>query len=427
MLKQVQNYGNSVMKKNIEQYLDSLPRYHRKPGLSRIQHFIKKNNCYPYSYTVIVGGTNGKGSVVTMLENILHQAGLTVGSMKSPHVYDPTERFSADCVNIAPSLLSEILEFVNRFYENCVINPTLADVLTASALLYFTKYIKPEVLLLEVGMGGDLDPVNAIKRDISVITCIGHDHSNVLGRYPDEIAERKGGIIKKNVPFVTGESNPGALEVFREICDREKAPLIKASPCKLLNIGYNGTTVSSGDFIFTTGIPGIQQASNASLALEVVRIMGGSFKISKESIIKGMNKAKLPWRMEIFREKPAIVFDGAHNRESWENLAESLKYFPHRNLHIIATIQRAKDPDDFPSSFPGQKVILYLPDAGSKKYHTPQYLKKSLDSFEGEVKICENLESALSDSLKNAGSQDIVLSTGTFRLAGYVRELVNMS
>jgi dihydrofolate synthase / folylpolyglutamate synthase len=412
------------MKKLIEHYLSSLPRYHENPGLSRIQYFIDKNKCHLDSYTVITGGTNGKGSVVTMLENILQNSGLTAGSMKSPHVYEPSERFSFNCNNIEISVLKEILDYVRKFFRDNIINPTLADVLTASALLYFTKYSKPEILLLEVGMGGDFDPVNAVRRDLSVITGIGHDHSNVLGRYPDEIARRKAGIVRKNTPLITGELNPGALDVFREICNRENSQLIIVPPGEILDIGLNGTVVSCGDYKFTTGIPGTRQASNSALVMEIIRLMGNSFRIPHYSITEGMSKSKLPWRMEFFHEKPTVIFDGAHNKESWQNLVDTMKFFPHRNLNIISIIQQAKNTDDFPRKFPGKFNTLHLPDMKDRRYHSPRHIKESLDDFEGEIRTHESLHKAVSDSLDQSDHQDIILCTGTFKLAGYVRETV---
>jgi dihydrofolate synthase / folylpolyglutamate synthase len=409
---------------NVELFLDSLPRYCNNPGLFRIGNFLKKNKIKLPGFSVIIGGTNGKGSVSIMLEKALEKANLKVGVMRSPHVYRLGERIVFDGNPIDEEILAEILDFIQDHFERENENPIFADVITAAAFLYFGKYVQPEVLLLEVGIGGDLDPVNAADRDISVITNVGHDHSNVLGKYPEGIARAKAGIVKPGVPLVTGEKNPAVLEIFKEICRRENASLIFAPDAKLKEIGLGGTVSIRGKREITVAMPGLCQAGNSSIALSVIDLMKRSFSISDEAVEMGFREARLPWRMEIVRERPGIIFDGSHNLEGWRNLAQTLKYFKSSIYQVVLFIQKMKNPADFSIAFRDENVILHLPQVKEKNFHHPDEIEKALDGFRGKIIKYSSLEKATESVMEKISIGGTAVFTGSFKIAGHVKRIV---
>jgi dihydrofolate synthase/folylpolyglutamate synthase len=415
-----------------EYYLNSLPKFHKDPGLCRINNFISKHslNNLDGKYSIIIGGTNGKGSVTALLENVLLKAGIPVGSMKSPHIYHPGERLSFNGQNINENELMDILEYVKRFYRKSRDNPTLADVLTSSALIYFSKYVKPKVILLEVGIGGDLDPVNACCRNISVITNIGHDHSKILGEYPDEITRKKAGIVSKNTPLITGEENFSALEIMQEICSAKDSPFIKASGAQLLSIDFEGTRFLYDGLSFTIGIPGFNQIINGGIVLECIKLLQKTFKISSKAIEQGMRDTRLPWRMEIATHSKHVIFDGAHNKESWENLRKTLSFFSYKNLHIVLSIQKTKKPEDFPIEFlgksPGSSVAVHIPEVFDKRFHRSEKIHSAISNFKGEIFIHSSLNEAYEKILKATEKDDLILFTGSFAKAFETREIIGM-
>jgi len=403
---------------DLKKILNSLPRFHNSPGLSRIRRFVRENHLLPQSFSLIIGGTNGKGSVSSMLENVLFQSGISVGILRSPHVYSPCERISFNCRPIPGDEFREIISFVLDFFKKKKIKATISDVTTGCALLYFTRYKSPHVMILEVGMGGRLDPANVISGNISVITNIGKDHTHILGKYPEGPARAKAGIIRKGIPLFISENKPGVLNFFRDICRENGSSIFKTGDSETIGISKEGTRFIYGGNEYISGLVGFEQAKNASLTLDILNYMNSKgFEIPEKSIRKGIKSTKLPWRMEIFPVAPLVFLDGSHNREGWLNLKRTVEFFSHRNLNIILFMRKTKIPGDFPRKFSGERIKLFLPNIGRKGYQDPERISQENRAFEGEKIICRNLKVALKSAVEYTDNKDILLVVGSFGLA----------
>lgn len=414
-----------MKKLNIEETLDLLPKFHSKPGLDRIRRFCRDNAVKLNSYTIIVGGTNGKGSVSAMLENLLLCQGISAGVLNSPHVYKANERLRIEGRLIDDETFSQILSFVTSYFKKRSIEATLADVTTACALLFFSKYYSPKVLILEVGMGGRLDPVNIAPRNISIITNIGRDHTAILGSYPYGIAKAKGGIIKEGAPLVTGEEKPAVLRIFKNICRKRNTLMINAESQVDL-IDSHGTHFTAEGEKYLTGLAGYSQGQNGAVCLKAVEIMRkDGFMITPEGVKQGFVKAQLPWRMERFSRKPLIYFDGSHNREGWRNLQKTLSFFNGGSLHIVLFLRTGKFIEDFPVKFHNKNTTLYLPHMRDSHYKDPYKSAKRLKNFAGEIVVCRNLEKALVKVCQACQDEGMMVVTGSLGKAGETLEILN--
>ncbi len=288
-----------------------------------------------------VAGTNGKGSVCSFLQCIFSKAGYKTGKYTSPNLISVCERISIDGKLISESELEKLLKTVEKAVD-CVINelgesPTQFEIWTAAGFLYFKEKCC-DIVILETGLGGTRDATNIIPPPIaSVITRLDLDHTEYLGNTLEEIATEKAGIIKKHHNGETGlcitsPQNPDALRVLAEVCKQKNNRLIIANIPQLhspdgFNEVFDYTSADSKVTITDArcGISGFYQPENASLAAECALALG----ISTEFIKAGLESAANPGRFEIIQKSPAVIYDGAHNKNGVTALISSLnRYFP---------------------------------------------------------------------------------------------------
>ena len=285
-------------------YLDWRAIFGIKEGLERIKALAEKlgqpQNFYE---TVHVTGTNGKGSVCAMLAEILKADGKNVGLFTSPHLESYCERISVNGENISEKDFAAQIEIV----KNCNVDATHFEVLTAAAFNYF-KMKKVDIAVIEVGLGGTLDSTNIITPKISVITNVALDHQNILGNL-ENIARNKAGIIKPNVPAVTGATGI-PLEIIREVAKKNNAPLYEVT--KPADVKLN--------------LRGEYQKFNAAIAIKTAKVLG----IDDEKIFTALERVTWAGRFEFVDTKfGKVIIDGAHNPDGAAALRQSLdKYFP---------------------------------------------------------------------------------------------------
>ena len=286
------------------EYLNWLAIFGIKKGLERINRLIEKldnpQNCYD---TIHVAGTNGKGSVCAMLDEILRVDGRNVGMFTSPHLESYCERISVNGENILEEDFAAQIERV----KNCGVECTHFETLTAAAFDYF-KRRQVDIAVIEVGLGGTLDSTNVITPKVAVITNIALDHENILGDL-ENIARNKAGIIKPNVPTVTGATGK-PLEIIRDVAKKNNSPLYEVTTSADVKINLRGE----------------YQKFNAAIAIKAAKVLG----IEDEKILQGFERVKWAGRFEIVDTKfGKIVIDGAHNPNGATALRQSLdKYFP---------------------------------------------------------------------------------------------------
>ncbi|WP_419956020.1 bifunctional folylpolyglutamate synthase/dihydrofolate synthase [Neobacillus niacini] len=328
-----------------------------KPGLSRMEWMMEKLGSPERKMkTVHIGGTNGKGSTVTFLRNILEAAGYTVGTFTSPYIEQFNERIS---VNGKPISDEEILELTNvirpladELEETELGGPTEFEVITAMSFYYFANINQVDMVIYEVGLGGRFDSTNIIQPIASIITNIGLDHTNILGHTYGEIAFEKAGIIKEGIPTYTAVKNEEAMKVIQEQAEKKHASLFR------LNQDFTITSHSpqANGEMFTLecndhkieqlqiSMIGQYQTENASLAVMAVQAINqdGDFSICEEDIRTGLKKAYWPGRFEILSHRPIVIIDGAHNDEGISVLVKELST-RYSNYHINIVFAALKD------------------------------------------------------------------------------------
>ena len=293
-----------------------------------------------------VAGTNGKGSVCEFLRQIMTASGLKCGKYISPNLISPCERISVDGIEISEAEMDSLL---SRVHTECLKveelhgeMPTQFEIWTACAFLYFAEQ-NCDMVILETGLGGTRDATNIIPPPfLSVITRIDLDHTEYLGDTIEAVAREKCGIIKGST-VVTIPQNP--ISVIEEYSDN----VIVAEGAKINpDLTFDYKNIKS----LKSGLKGINQFENASLAIECALRMG-----IDETIIKtGLEKAKNPARFEILADD--LIYDGAHNKNGMESLIENLKvYFPDKKPGFVMASMKEKDHNEIFNLIPkGVKI-----------------------------------------------------------------------
>lgn len=272
-----------------------------------------------------VAGTNGKGSVVAMLDACLQQAGYRVGRYTSPHLVELGERITIGGVPIERAALVAVAEEVRGATLAHGIGLTFFEILTVMALLHFAR-AAIDVAVVEVGLGGRLDATNVIDPLAAVITTIGRDHTQWLGETPAEIAGEKGGIIKPGRPVVLGRIAGEAHAVLLRIAAERGAPVIDAGREYLVSGGDRMTFSGLGWELreVEVGLRGAHQRDNAGTALATLAAVRDVLPVREAAVREGLRTVRWPGRLDIVGRAPLTIVDGAHNRDGVEMLLREL-------------------------------------------------------------------------------------------------------
>ena len=297
-------------------------------GLEMIFKIMEVLNNPQNAYSTIhVTGTNGKGSVCSILSSILTQAGYRVGFYSSPHLFRFNERIRINDEEISNTDLEEEILCLKEKCNEHNLQPTFFEFTTALAFSYFKKK-GVDIAIIEVGIGGDMDSTNVIIPQVSVITNIGYDHQHILGKTLKEIAQKKAGIIKENVPLVCGERREELITYFKEICALKNSTFndtmieVRSVSKKIDSQEIEISNFSKEiDSIYTFNLIGEYQIQNVSLALCALYQIKENFPISKESVKRGLQLCKWEGRMQVVSKEPLIIIDGAHNKEGFSYLS----------------------------------------------------------------------------------------------------------
>lgn len=287
---------------------------------------------------VHVAGTKGKGSVSALCASGLKFAGYKVGLYTSPHLLDYCERIQIDGEPISHEQLNKLIEEIKPHVAK-IEKLTTFEITTALAFMAFAKH-GVTAAVFEVGLGGRLDATNVVIPKVSVIASLSYDHTAVLGNTLALIAGEKAGIIKDGVPVVSSPQKDEALTVLERVAKEKNSQLtLVGSDVKFEFIGSSlegqrfsirGTEVQR----FNVPLLGSHQIENAVTAYTALKASG--IPIADEQIQKGFSQVKWPARFEVVRRDPPVIFDSAHNQDSFEKLSETLEtYFPGKKVYLI--------------------------------------------------------------------------------------------
>ncbi|MGZ9235503.1 MAG: bifunctional folylpolyglutamate synthase/dihydrofolate synthase [Anaerolineales bacterium] len=293
-------------------------------------------------YPVIhVAGTKGKGSVCALCASALQAAGYKTGLYTSPHLLDYTERIQINGEPLSHEQLVDLVEEVKPAVAK-IPKLTTFEITTAIGFLAFAKQ-NVDAAAIEVGLGGRLDATNVVTPKVSVITSLSYDHMAVLGNTLAEIAGEKAGIIKDGVPVVSSPQKEEALQALERVAKEKKSPFIlvgKDVKFERLTLSLDGQSLHLTDDLrhstLDVRLPllGLNQIENAATAYVALKTSG--IKISDEAIMKGFAEVNWPARFQVVRREPPVVFDSAHNEDSFVKLRQTLEeHFPGRMVTLI--------------------------------------------------------------------------------------------
>ena len=336
-------------------YLDGLGKFGIHLGMERIEALLKElGNPEQKVRTIHVTGTNGKGSVTSMITNILLVSGLKVGKFTSPHLVRYNERIEVDGKEISDEDFALVVTAVRRAVENVMVKgtdqPTQFEVLTAAAFLHFALQ-KLDYAVIEVGLGGLWDSTNVITPVVSVITNVSLDHTDRCGKTVEEIAMQKAGIIKDGIPVVTAAEGE-ALGPIQAMSLFKQAPLYiygKAFTGQEVSSSMDGQTftLSAGDYHsnYDVKLPGAHQILNTAVAVVAAKLASKQdSRINEMALHQGVALTKWPGRLERISQKPDVILDGAHNPAGADVLRAALdKYYSGKKICFIFGMMGDKD------------------------------------------------------------------------------------
>ncbi len=403
-------------------YLYSLQKHGIKFGLSQTANLLKAmgNPDLEQKY-IHIGGTNGKGSVASFICSILQNSGYSVGLYTSPHLTRFTERIRINSREIPREKLISLVRELKNFF-NPEEPPTFFEAVTALALRYFALE-KPDIVLLEVGMGGRLDATNVVSPVLSIITNISMEHQEFLGSDLSEIAKEKAGIIKPEVPVVTGVEQAFIQDLFWNKCRENKSALYllgKQFDYRQTSKGIDYLGINTQIESLNPGLSGEHQYRNSALALASIEILKQKgYKIEVQSMKSGLESTVWPGRMQIIKQNPFVVLDGAHNPEALQALRTALdKHFSYEKLYLVLGIMEDKEVDKL--------LEIVLPVSDYVLYTCPDYFRalspKKLESkalaWNKPGFRAKNVYTALRTAEQRARNKDMILVTGSLFTVG---------
>ncbi|MFP4051675.1 MAG: bifunctional folylpolyglutamate synthase/dihydrofolate synthase [Thermoplasmata archaeon] len=408
-------------------YIFSLQRMGIKLGLDKIRDFLEYfDDPHKDFDSVLIGGTNGKGSVSTITSNILQEAGYKTGLYTSPHLTFFEERIKVNGENICQDSLWELIDEVRPILEkieeeDVEKRPSFFEVLTTLAFMHFSNQ-DIDIAVLEVGMGGRLDATNVVDNIASVVTNIGMDHSKHLGDTKEKIAYEKAGIIKESNYFVTEENDENITQYFRDVCAErnsifnhalEREHEILETPLRLKLPEYG-----------IIEVPGVArwQAENALTAITLAEgLADRGYDISRQEIIDALKKTSLPGRMDIVSTEPRIMMDCAHNLNGIKALMEGLKTVDYDRLLLVMGVLGDKDYKSMADVIDPKTDRLYTGEPVSERKLDSDVLA---DAFSDKIPKSTHGKGidALNAAIEDYKEGDLILVTGSTYLLGDIRK-----
>ncbi|MFQ5877919.1 MAG: bifunctional folylpolyglutamate synthase/dihydrofolate synthase [Acidobacteriota bacterium] len=420
-------------------YLESLEPHRIRPGLERIRSLLARlGDPHLDLPCVLVGGTNGKGSLVACLASILREAGIRAGIYTSPHLVRFEERIAAGDEQISADEVAGLTARVRSAIEaggGEPDTPTYFEATTALAFLHFSRR-RVALAVLEVGMGGRFDATNVARPIACAITPIAVDHTQWLGDSLDAIAGQKAGILRTGVPAVVGRQSPAALEAIRAEAERVGAPLAFTSDCEVRPAGGRDrfpdppvVALASPSQRFEElriALRGDHQAENAAGAVLLAeRLAAAGFpSIDRRAIARGLARASWPGRLELLPGRPDLLLDGAHNAAACETLAAYLReHQAGRPISLVFAAMKDKPIDamlDILCPLASDVVVTSLP---VSRGAPPADLLERARRRHGRACRADRVEEALQTARRAAAGRGLCVASGSLYLVGEIKRL----
>jgi len=368
-------------------------------------------------YPVIhVAGTKGKGSTSALCAAGLQAAGYTVGLYTSPHLLDYVERIQINGAPISHEQLIDLVEEIKPFVAK-IEKLTTFEITTALAFMAFAKH-GVSAAVFEVGLGGRLDATNIVTPKVSVITSLSYDHMAVLGNTLALIAGEKAGIIKPGVPVVSSPQKDEAWGVLERVARENNAELKlvgKDVKFELIESSLDGQEfrIQNSREAFKIPLLGSHQIENAATAYTALKASG--IPITDQQIQKGFSQVKWSARFEVVRRDPPVIFDSAHNQDSFAKLSETLQtYFPDKMVYLIFGASEDKNIPGMFAELKSKIKKIIVTRADHPRALEVERIQQLAEQAGAESEAVTPVKSALARALE-LSSQDgsIVLSAGS--------------
>ncbi|GIQ70183.1 bifunctional folylpolyglutamate synthase/dihydrofolate synthase [Xylanibacillus composti] len=417
-----------------------------RPGLGRMERMLDRLNHPERRLKFIhVAGTNGKGSTCAFLANVLRKAGYDVGMFTSPYMERFTSRIQYNGQDIPDEEVVRIANRLKPLYDELAASdlgaPTMFEVCTLLAIVYYATVSYPDYVVWETGMGGRLDCTNVVMPVVSVITNVGHDHTDVLGEDLTAIAGEKAGIIKPGVPVISAVSQPEAVAVLEEVSKANKAKLY------LMNRDFavSGTAVKEDQqkFAFTgpyrqlsdveIGLNGLHQIDNAAVALMTLEVLRQFYAlvVDDDVLLEGLAETRWPGRMELLQHHPRLLVDGAHNPEGAARLVETLQQvYSYRKLRLMLGLLETKNHSEYLEHILPIVDTIVITEPAFRKARSADSLEQSVQSWVQrtgrplEVIKESDWKAALARLTSSTAEDDLAVVTGSLYLISDVRAWV---
>ena len=409
-----------------QSWIESVVRFQDKYDLVRMEKACEMLGHPEKSFkTIHIGGTNGKGSTLTFLKEILLSENYHVGTFTSPYVVRFNERITLDGTLISDEAL---LTYINRIYDFQVEylechgdQISFFELLTLISFLYFRDQ-HVDVVLYEVGLGGRLDATNVIEPELAVITSIGHDHMQILGDTLEKVTLEKLGIVKSGTPLVSGVMQDALIPVIDSYTNNMNAPVrhLRDFPDEDSVSNKLGTFSFKGER-FKINVHGNYQIQNARLALLACEMLNEytDFNVSIEAMHEGLLNMTMPGRFEIIDN---VILDGAHNPEGIYEGVKALKnYAGDLPITVLFTVMKDKNYDAMQKSVEAiAKNIVYteLPTERSEK---AEVLKKK--SYHSSVLAFKDYKESLSTA-RDLSKDGLLYVCGSLYFISSIRSLL---
>tara|TARA_B110000240_G_C13506979_1_gene456886 strand:+ start:3213 stop:4415 length:1203 start_codon:yes stop_codon:yes gene_type:complete len=389
-------------KRSVEYLFQRLPMYQRS-GIAAykkdIGNIIKAckilNNPEKKIKTIHIAGTNGKGSTAHMLASILQEAGYKTGLYTSPHLKDFRERIKINGKTIDKKYIINFIKENQLEFEK--INMSFFEFTVAMAFNYFTES-KVDIAIIETGLGGRLDSTNIINPELSIITNIGLDHTNLLGNTIEKIAFEKAGIIKKNTPIIIGRKQHKTKEIFKSIAKEKNAKLY-----------YNDNPKN-----IITDVKGDYQNENIGTAIKAIEVL--NWNISNEQINKGINNilknTGLEGRWQKLSENPLTICDVGHNEDGIKNILRQIEKTKFNKLHFIFGSVNDKVLTNIFKLLP-KKAKYYFCAAKIDRALQTNILKQRAEEFNLYGDEFSSVNQAYINAKENASKDDLIFIGGS--------------
>lgn len=413
---------------NAINYLEQCYKLGRKLGLENMKLLLEELDNPEENFKIIhVAGTNGKGSVCSMLSHLILNSGYNVGQYSSPHLIHYNERFRFNNIIISDDdfvkTINQVKKAVDRMINKGYNHPTEFEILTAMAFVYFSDK-NADYVLLEVGLGGRLDATNIINNPIlTIITTIGIDHIKFLGDNIISIASEKAGIIKKGANLVISPQKEKEVINYLEGVAKEKKAdkiiLAEDINLKIKILDLEKTIIIYNGKLYDFSLIGYHQIDNLKTVLSAFELL--DLKISDNKFRESLNSFSWPGRMEKINEKPLVIIDGAHNPSAATALLETIKKDKRSKIAIFGMLEDKNYKSVLDILHREFKYFIITEPVGAVSANIND-ISKYLEEKGNIYFIEKNHFSATKKALQLQEKDDIIIGFGSFYLIGELKK-----